>query len=127
MAMKKEGTVLHRLRVHQINIVEEVQWIREGQVILICPVEEVGPQDLGKYSNAHKLALIILRESSNFCMFDFLINFHVQVCSASNFLKESLQKLIFFQLHNPLCKFKKFPFPLHFVFFLIQFLVGYGS
>ena len=85
MAMKKEGTVLLRLHVHRINIAEEVQWIQEGQVILICPVEVVGPQDLGKCSSA----LNILRESRNFFMFDLLINFHVQVCSVSNFLKVS--------------------------------------
>ena len=49
MATKKEETVPLRLHVHPINIVEEVQWIQEDQVIPIYPVEEVGPQDQGNY------------------------------------------------------------------------------
>ena len=49
MAMKKEEIVPLRLRVHPINIVEEVQWIQEDQVIPICPVEVVGLQDQGNY------------------------------------------------------------------------------
>ena len=47
MGTKKEGTVLLHRRVHPISIAEEVQWILEDQVTLICLVEAVGLQDPG--------------------------------------------------------------------------------
>ena len=60
MATKKEETVPLRLHVHPINIVEEVQWIQEGQVIPICPVEVVGLQDQGNYIHTYLNQLFCL-------------------------------------------------------------------